>query len=607
VKDASRALAARLALVALVAVAARGRLGAAPAQATPPPPDGSMASGLARRAYWVFLAPPGEELAKRRLAERGPRAASPRALARRALRGSGAERALSAADLPVDRAARDAVLGSGARLRAESRWLHAISVEATRAESAAIAALSEVVAMRPVARSAARLPPLDDAGKEPHDGLRDRRGAAGELEYGASRAQLEQIGITKLHDQGLSGAGVMIGILDTGFDYDHRAFASTRIVAQRDFVNDDDDVADEQFESVAGHGTGVFSLIGAFDPGAMIGAAYEADFVLAKTEVFATETQVEEDYWVAGLEWADSLGADIVSSSLGYNTFDNPADSYTYEQMDGETALVTQAANLAVQRGIVVVNAMGNEGNEAWRHMIAPADAEEVISVGAVNAAGFLANFSSVGPTADDRVKPDVVALGVNNLRARAGARSEPFYVTGQSGTSYSTPLIAGAAALLLEAHPEYAPLQVQLAFRESATRCATPDTLYGWGLLRADVAVAHADPGSGCDTAAVDTTMSEPPEPEPLLTRPSGDVFAPALGVLDWTLVLPVDSPVLSRVFDPAGRFVATLLDGDYLAGDIPIPWDGRAEGEDVPPGVYFVRIDSAGRPVTERLVLLR
>jgi subtilisin family serine protease len=275
--------------------------------------------------------------------------------------------------------------------------------------------------------------------------------------------------------------------------------------------------------------------------------------------------------------------------------------------MDGETAVVTQAARLAVQRGIVVVNAMGNEGGNAWRHMIAPADAEEVISVGAVNAEGRLANFSSVGPTADGRMEPDVVALGVENLRARAGARNEPFFVTGQSGTSFSTPLVAGAAALLLEAHPEYAPIDVQLAFRESATRCAMPDTLYGWGLLRADIAVAHENPGSGCDTTAVDTTMSEPPDVTPLLVRPSGDMFVPALAVLDWTLVLPADSPVTSRVFDPSGRLVTTLLDADFAAGSVPIPWDGRAGGEDVPPGVYLVRIDSAGEPVTARLVLLR
>ncbi|MFN0150698.1 MAG: S8 family serine peptidase [bacterium] len=568
-------------------------------------PSGAAADRGERAAYWVFLeARPDSPSKTLLLTELGERL-SVRALERRARRGE--IEGIRDSDLPVAAAARSRVLATGARPRVESRWLNAVSVDATLEQIAQIAGMPDVITVRRVSSRTARLPA---PGAAPH--AIDRAGGArgpipapapprpldlAQLDYGASRPQLEQIGVTKLHESGLSGAGVMIGVLDTGFDIAHPALLSAEIVGQRDFVNGDDNTADEEAESSWWHGTYVLSLIAGFDPGNLIGAAHGASFVVAKTEDVANETQVEEDYWVAGLEWAESLGVDVVTSSLGYN------DWYAYEQMDGETAVTTRAARMAVERGVVVVNAMGNEQGTAWRHMLAPADAEEVISVGAVNSNGALASFSSLGPTADGRTKPDVVALGVGNFGARAGGG----YLA-NTGTSFATPLVAGVAALILEAHPTYTPAQVQLALRETAAQCRTPDTNLGWGLVRANVAATHPNPGGGCSSVPIDTTDVEPPSQVSPITRPGGDVFAPAHGPLDWSYTLASAGTLQCRLFDASGRMLAVILDGEFAAGEIAIAWDGRFDaGGSAPSGVYFLRAESAARVDTERLVLVR
>ncbi len=558
-----------------------------------------------RAAYWVFLAARPDSPAKARwLAEPDGRF-SARALDRRARRGTVS--GIRDDDLPVDAAARSRVLATGALPRVESRWLNAISVDATASQIERVATLPDVASVRRVSARASRLPYPELA---PHATERAARAGSSarspssprprdlaQLNYGASKAQLEQIGVTRLHASGVSGAGVMIGVLDTGFDLAHPALLSAAVIAQRDFVNGDDNAADEAGESSWWHGTNVLSLLAGFDPGNLIGAAYGASFVVAKTEDIVNEVPAEEDYWVAGLEWAESLGVDVISSSLGYN------DWYVYEQMDGATAVTTRAARMAVERGVVVVNAMGNEQGTGWRFMLAPADAEEVISVGAVNSTRALASFSSLGPTADGRIKPDVVALGVGNVVARAGGG----YIA-NTGTSFATPLVAGVAALILEAHPGYTPAQVQLALRETAAHCESPDTDTGWGLVRANVAAAHATPGGGCSTVPIDTTDFEPPSAVSPIARPGGDIFAPARGTLDWSYALAAPGPLRCRLYNASGRMLATILDSEFAAGEVAIAWDGRFDsGDDAPSGVYFVRAESAARIDTERLVLVR
>jgi subtilisin family serine protease len=203
---------------------------------------------------------------------------------------------------------------------------------------------------------------------------------------------------------------------------------------------------------------------------------------LGKTENSRFEQPIEEDYWVAAIEWAESLGAEVVSSSLGYT------DWYTFEDLDGETAVTTRAANRATSLGVVVVNAAGNERDDPWGHIITPADGFDVIAVGAVDRTGILSWFSSPGPSADGRIKPDVCAMGVNNWLAANSPDGTDIYRNG-SGTSFATPLVAGTIALILEIHRDWTPAQVREALTKSADRSLSPNNDYGWGIINAHLA----------------------------------------------------------------------------------------------------------------------
>jgi len=239
---------------------------------------------------------------------------------------------------------------------------------------------------------------------------------------------------------------------------------------------------DDQDNSQRWHGTAVFSTVGGFVDDVLVGSAYGAQFALAKTEIKAEEIQIEEDYWVAGVEWADSVGADVVSSSLGYTEWDD-GTGYTYEDMDGNTTFCTRAADLAVSKGVVVLNAAGNERGPwpAWNYIIAPADGDSVIAVGAVDLEGDIASFSSAGPTYDGRIKPDVVACGVGTYCVTSSGGYDRL-----NGTSLSTPLAAGVCALLLEANPEWNPIQVREALWRTASQADNPDNLMGYGIVNA-------------------------------------------------------------------------------------------------------------------------
>ena len=399
-------------------------------------------------------------------------------------------------DLPVRSDYQEQAQVRAIRVRTASRWFNAVSVDATADGIRSLAALDGVERLD-IVRAFRRGETADlDATGHPATPSSGRGGrtalevSAGVRDpvYGASYPQLAQIGVPALHKQGFSGKGVIVAMLDVGFRWNHEVFRLSRLVAQRDFVFKDNDVmqnaADPNDYSDA-HGTATWSLLGGFKFGTMIGPAFGADFLLAKTEVGTSETPIEEDYWAAGIEWAEALGAEVVSSSLGYT------DWYTFADMDGKTAVTTKAANRAVSLGVVVVNAAGNERRNAWGHIIAPADGFGVIAVGAVDSAGKIASFSSPGPTYDGRIKPEVCAWGVSNLVAATAGDGSDTYVTG-SGTSYATPLAAGVVALLLEAHPDWTPTQVRNALMGTAANAAAPNNDYGWGIIDALAAVAY-------------------------------------------------------------------------------------------------------------------
>ncbi len=372
-----------------------------------------------------------------------------------------------------------------ARVRTVSRWLNAMSVEAGPEAVRALAGL-DFVSRLDVVRGFRR----DEDGLSPDAGAPADAAAAGTSPvYGPAYPQLAQISVPALHQMGLSGRGVMVAMLDVGFRTSHEVFSMARLISQHDFVFNDGAVSQDTSnpsDYSDAHGTATWSLLGGFTFGTMMGPAFGADFLLAKTEDSRSETPIEEDYWAAGIEWAESLGAEVVSSSLGYT------DWYTFKDMDGKTAVTTRAANRAIALGVVVVNAAGNERRNAWGHIIAPADGPLVIAAGAVDSSGTIASFSSPGPTYDGRIKPEVCAWGVSNwVAANSTADGSDTYTRG-SGTSYSTPLVAGVVALLLEAHRDWTPAQVRDALMSTAGNASKPNNDYGWGIVNASAAVNH-------------------------------------------------------------------------------------------------------------------
>jgi len=305
-------------------------------------------------------------------------------------------------------------------------------------------------------------------------------------EYGLSFTQLNLSDIPLVHSKGIDGRNVLVGLLDSGFDWQrHQALNTRNIIAEYDFVFDDS-VTANQSQDVPGqdfHGTLVLSIIGGYKDSTLIGASYNSSFILAKTEYIASETHIEEDNYAEALIWMENLGVDITSSSLGYSEFDTGEGSYTYQDMNGKTTIVTKAIELAFERGVVTFTSAGNEGNTKWKYITAPADGFNVIAVGSVDSQKQLANFSSIGPTADGRIKPEVVAMGVSVYGALSGTTNEYRFA---NGTSTSSPIAAGVGALLLSRFPYLKNTQVRNIILESSSNSQTPNNFVGYGLISA-------------------------------------------------------------------------------------------------------------------------
>jgi subtilisin family serine protease len=311
-------------------------------------------------------------------------------------------------------------------------------------------------------------------------------------DYGASLDQLQQVDLLRLHERGFRGAGIIIGVLDTGFHRAHEAFHGIehplQVLGEWDFINNDPDTgwAEGENPSQHRHGTWILGCMAAYQPGTLVGAAYEAQYVLAKTEDVSSETPIEEDNYVAGLEFIEKLGGDLATSSLGY------IDWYTQLDLDGSVAVTTVAVNMATANGVVCLTAAGNQGHDsdpATSSLLAPSDAFQVIACGAVNSSGAIAGFSSDGPTADGRIKPELCARGVATQTVHADNATG---VSGVSGTSLSTPVLAGAVACVVQARPELSVNAIRVALFATASRSDAqgvhPDPLFveGYGIARA-------------------------------------------------------------------------------------------------------------------------
>ena len=473
----------------------------------------------------------------------------------------------------------------GAVIHNKSRWLNAVSITSDINIINEISLLPFVKKTVPVA--------VYKKNKREFSQLQSSRklSVIDSLDYGYAQEQIEQINCHTAHQAGYTGQGVRVLILDTGFNTERSVFDSLTIIDEWDFINNDGNTENEanDYSSQHNHGTMVFSTLAGYDPGNLIGPAFGAEFLLAKTEDVTNESQVEEDNYVAALEWGEQLGADIMSSSLGY------LDWYSYCDMDGNTGVTTIAVDIATSLGMLCITSAGNWGTSSpppnpcdtlYYYISAPADADSVISVGAVNSNGEIASFSSHGPTYDGRIKPEVCARGVSTWGVNANSDS---YRTG-SGTSLSAPLVSGAAAVILSAHSDWTPMQVREAMMMTADRVDNPDNNYGYGVIDVMAAIDY-------ETSSIN--HNNIPD-EFLILNVYPNPFNPTT-----TIRFSVEArhASLLQVFDITGRLVETIENDKLLPGEHAYTWDASGLSS----GIYFVQLKTPFGSITQKITYLK
>ncbi len=382
---------------------------------------------------------------------------------------------LDSMDLPVNPAYVEDLQTLGIDVYFTSKWLNAALVQTKESNVTTIQELNFVDSVTLVAR---------------HAKLSDTKIAVVVPEQfeaptsinSTTELQNAMTQVDAMHQKGIHGEGMLIGILDNGFDgvnefepFEH-LWTDNRIIAFKDFVENSGNVF-----RLGDHGTSVFSTIAGKYGNDFNGVAYAADFVLCITEEGGSEDRVEEYNWLLGAEFADSLGADIINGSLGYNTFDIPEHDYEYEDLDGETTIVSIAAKIASDKGMIVVVSAGNEGDNppnTWRYITPPADADKILTVGSVDPDFSWTSFSSLGPSSDGRNKPDVSAMGFGTAVVRGNGS-----ITRGNGTSFASPQIAGFAAGVWQENPTWTNIQVIDAIKGAGHRAHSPDTLVGHGV----------------------------------------------------------------------------------------------------------------------------
>jgi len=397
-------------------------------------------------------------------------------------------------DLPVNSWYIDSVQNTGAKVLTKSKWFNAVTISTT--DTSVINKIMKfpfVVNVEKVTKYKKKNIEKDididfsENNAKKNEEKKDQKdlSTSQEYHYGKGKNQIEMLGGIYMHNHGYRGEGMTIAVIDGGFykvdklSIFDSLWINKQILGYKDFVSPNGNVFNE-----ATHGMSVLSTMGGNLPGQLVGTAPKANYWLLRSEDTNSEFPVEEDNWVAAAEFADSVGVDVINSSLGYTEFDNGYLSHTYADMNGNTCRVTIGADLAVSKGMIVVNSAGNSGNDNWKYIGAPADGDSVLTIGAVDPTGDYAAFSSIGPSHDGRVKPDVVAQGLNTYVVSSNGS-----VYTSNGTSFSSPVMAGMVACLWQANPNKKNTEILDAIRKSASQYNEPDIYLGYGIPNFPVA----------------------------------------------------------------------------------------------------------------------
>jgi len=393
---------------------------------------------------------------------------------------------IDSTDLPINNNYVEAVRLSGAvTILNQSKWMNQISIQTT--DNTALAAISNFPFVQNLQAIASRISVVpsskfadDTLTALPLNNSVYKIQQENVYQYGASNAQIKIHKGDFLHNHGFNGLGMQMAVIDAGF-YRYNSLPTFdslnrngQILGTWDFVNNNQSVSEDD-----AHGMHCLSAIGANLPGVFMGTAPKTSFYLFRTEDVRSEYPIEEHNFCVAAEKADSLGVDVCSVSLGYNSFSDPQFDYTYADMNGNTTISAKATNIAARKGLLMVMAAGNEGNGSWRYIITPADADSCMAIGAVDSLGNIANFSSYGPNSNGQIKPDVVAIGRNAIVANNNTGMPNF----GSGTSYACPNMAGISTCLWQAFPEASNMKIRTVLKQSATNSSNPNNRIGFGI----------------------------------------------------------------------------------------------------------------------------
>ncbi len=470
-------------------------------------------------------------------------------------------------DIPVFSGYIDQIKSSGLRLHCTSRWMNtALFKTETLADINALVNLPFVSQVKVVRNTAGK--------GQPYDKLSFNQASEDLPGYDQPVKMLN--GLT-VHNSGLNGKGILIAVLDGGFLNADNISSLEGLKSRNGIKGTFNFVNNTKFVyGYHNHGTAVLSVLAGYIPESLEGTAQGADYWLLRSEDTGTEFPVEEDFWAAAAEFADSLGADIISSSLGYCTFDDPLMDYKFSDIDGNRTFVTKAADIAASKGILVVNSVGNERNKTWIRIIAPSDGDSVLAVGAVDGNKTISAFSSAGPSYDRQIKPDVVSQGVS-----VPVQVKALTVDRSNGTSFSCPIISGMCACIMQAVPKALNSEIISALQSASDRFNNPDSLYGYGIPDIANVITHLQ-----DKYTLRPTVASVASPNP---------FKDELKIT----FREIPERLRFEIYDINGKLIKSKDYRDYISRTLILD-----DFHDLIKGIYFVRLITPGGNFVHKVI---